>query len=263
MSNFLRPLLQFFERYYVTIYLVILYLTAGYFLLRHSIQAHDTDMWYHLNGGRYFFTHGFPPTDSFFSFLSPPRERPDYFWLFQVLIYKVHELSGYYGLIVLRAVTYLTLITLVLCYLSRGLDRRQHVYVVMLVALYMMVLLHRYLVIRPHIFSYIFIPAFIYLLERPSRKILLLPLLAVFWCNLHGITYPILLLICGSYTCEYLVACKRYRDMPLKQLSQLSVVLALQAFANGISYADPGLKHRTAVRTGAQVDASRSIAIRR
>ena len=239
LSRFYHPLRKVSTQFSL-IYLVALFTAAGYLFLKHPIQAHDTDLWYHLAGGRYFFTHGSPPTDSFFSFLAPARERADYFWLFRVLIYEIHTITGYYGLIVLRAASFLALMAVVTCYLLQRLPARLYFFAAMFVALYMMVFLFRYLVVRPHILSYIFIPLFIYMLDHPSRKIVLLPPLAVLWCNLHGITYPLLMLICGSYACEYLLVGRRFRDLSSKQkwlglIAMALTILAILATPHGLS----------------------------
>ena len=67
------------------------------------ILVQDTDIWYHLNSGRYLWTHLALPHDSFFSFVNPPRPLVDYYWLFQATVYGLFSQFGYYGLIALRA----------------------------------------------------------------------------------------------------------------------------------------------------------------
>ena len=61
----------------------------------------DSDLWYHLSGGRYFFENGEIPSDAYFSFISPEKEWSNYYWLFQIVVYSIHTISGYYGLIIL------------------------------------------------------------------------------------------------------------------------------------------------------------------
>jgi hypothetical protein len=70
-------------------------LAAGfYYLANWPITATDTDLWYHLNGGRYFCETGSVARTSFFSFIEPQRAWVDYYWLFQVLAYQIFSLSG-------------------------------------------------------------------------------------------------------------------------------------------------------------------------
>ncbi len=85
------------ERNYFLFYIIIISAYCIYNLFRWPIMVGDTDLWYHLNGGRYFFNHYSLPKDSFFSFVDPPRKWLDYYWLFQIFVYKIHQYSGYYG----------------------------------------------------------------------------------------------------------------------------------------------------------------------
>jgi tetratricopeptide (TPR) repeat protein len=62
----------------------------------------------------------------------------------------------------------------------------------------------RYFLVRPHTFSYLFIALFIYLLEHKSKAFYFLPLLGILWANVHGIEYPVLILVTSSYTVELL-----------------------------------------------------------
>ena len=102
---------------YFLLYILFLYAYVAYYLVQWPIFAGDTDLWYHLNGGRYILEHGVIPKDSsFFSFMLPPREWVDYYLLFQVLVYKIYTFSGYYGLVSLMALLFLTLISLILAF---------------------------------------------------------------------------------------------------------------------------------------------------
>jgi len=177
-----------------------------YYFSTLSIIAGDTDLWYHLNGGRYILENKSLPKDSYFSFISPPRQWIDYYWLFQVVVYKIYSFSGYYGVIALRAITYITTILLIFFFLSRT-DRNvktpSYLYLAIIFALYSLMLIPRYTLVRPHIFSYLFIAAFVYILEfKPKKGLIILPLLALFWTNLHGVEYPVMILICLAYVTE-------------------------------------------------------------
>ena len=55
-------------------YILFLCAAIAYFYFPWPITAFDTDLWYHLHGGRYIVEHGALPTDSsFISFITPPR----------------------------------------------------------------------------------------------------------------------------------------------------------------------------------------------
>lgn len=197
------------EWLYLVLCLLFLYGASAFYLFQWPIVAVDTDLWYHLNGGRYIVEHHVLPTDSsFFSFIAPPRAWVDYYWLFQVFVYRIHTAFGYPGLIVLRNAAYGALVTAILSYFylarRRG-SNNTSLYLAALFALYMLFLLARYTLVRPHIFSYLFIVVFLLIYEYAPRRAIWLPLVAILWCNLHGAEYPIMLLISGAYVVEYIV----------------------------------------------------------
>jgi len=191
-------------------YVLFLLALTAYYLLNWPIMAGDTDLWYHLNSGRYIFEQMSLPKNSYFSFVAD-REWTDYFWLFQVVAYKVYSVAGYHGLIVLKAVAYLATALLISLYFLRNTgEHRTNLFFMTVILLYFIVLIPRYLLVRPHIFSYMFIAAFLYILEFKPGKAKYLPLLALLWVNLHGIEYPVMILICLAYIIESYI--KRIRS---------------------------------------------------
>lgn len=191
------------ENYYL-LYIIFLFCYVTYYLVQWPVFAGDSDLWYHLNGGRYILEHGTIPKDSsFFSFVEPPREWVDYYWLFQVLVYKIYSFSGYYGLVFLRAVVFIAVLFIIYLILQRGLKNKVDLYTTILLVLCFLLLLPRFHLIRPHIFTYFFIAFSIYLLEFRWKYVFILPIIGVFWANIHGVAYPILLLIVLAYLSEF------------------------------------------------------------
>jgi hypothetical protein len=176
-------------------------------MLAWPIFAGDTDIWYHLNGGRYLFEHGHPPRESFFSFLEPPRPFVDYYWGFQALVYGLYSLGGYHALVVLRALLFLGILSLILLFLFRNESGRQSLLTWPALLFYVAcpLLILRCFLLRPHCTTYLFIILFLYLLEFAPRRAWWLPPLAVLWCNFHGVVYPILFLIAGAYLVDLAV----------------------------------------------------------
>ena len=66
-------------------------------------------------------------------------------------------------------------------------------------------LVGRLTLLRPGNFSYLAIAAFLFALES-RRGLLALPALALVWMNLHGIEWPVMLLILGAYLGEWTLA---------------------------------------------------------
>ena len=185
---------------------VLLCLLNFVFLLCWPITPLGTDLWYHLNGGRYIIEHGAIPQDSFFSFISPSRSWVDYYWLFQVLVYAVHAAWSYTGLIVLSAVVYVMTVTVILRFLlaDQG-DCASRPWFAFLSVLCAMTLLVRDTDFRPHAFTYLCAVTFLYALEYRPRWMAALPLVGWLWSNLHGIMYPVMLVLVGAYAIEDLL----------------------------------------------------------
>jgi hypothetical protein len=96
-----KPGLLFCCLYFAVLLFYCIALTAQL-----PIHAPDTDLWYHLTGGRLFWTTGQLANDATYSFLDPLRRGVDYYWGFQALVYALFERWGYTGLVVLRTILF-------------------------------------------------------------------------------------------------------------------------------------------------------------
>ena len=184
----------------ICIFLVIL---ISYFIFW-PIVGYDTDLWYHLSGGRYFWENGKIPADAFFSYVIPPKAWYDYYWLFQVITYKIFQGLGYHGLIIFRCILFsLTVLFITILFsISRKSGWISVLAGIFLIVAYAMGLTVRELLVRPHLFSYLFIVVFFYILEIKREKIWLLPILGIVWCNIHGIEYPVMIVIILAYLAD-------------------------------------------------------------
>ena len=188
--------------YHLSLILVFFLILIGYFITW-PVVAYDTDLWYHLAGGRYFWQNGSIPGEAFFSYITPAKSWYDYYWLFQVLVFKVFQWAGYHGLIVLRCfLFFLTALFIAFFFVNRHINRRGLLIGVSFLVAYAMAMTIRELLIRPHLFSYLFIVVFLYILELKRDKIWLLPVLGILWSNIHGIEYPVMILILLAYLSE-------------------------------------------------------------
>lgn len=185
------------------LYLGLVAVLTVYFLARASIVAGDTDLWYHLAAGRYIVENGRLPVDSWFSFLEPPRPHTDYYWLFQVVVFAVERVAGYGGLILLRAVlmggTLLVAAHLLLSNRSGSLALWASAAVLTLL---LGILLGR-LLVRPYQCSYLLVLALVSCRELAPGRVALPVLLGVLLANLHGVEYPVFLVVCGAYGAEW------------------------------------------------------------
>ncbi|KPJ75677.1 MAG: hypothetical protein AMJ54_14220, partial [Deltaproteobacteria bacterium SG8_13] len=185
-------------------------LMTVFFFLQWPIMAFDTDLWTHLNGGRYLVEHGKIPDTSFYSFVSPPREIISYSWLFKAFVYEVFRFTGYYGLIALRTLVFTVTLSLIFLVLR---NRRAGIGQTVLFVLCFLLFVDSGEGLRPYNFSFLFITVFLYVLERHPRKAYLLPAVAIVWINFHGIEYPVMMLIVGCYLAAYFIG-RRQQNRP-------------------------------------------------
>jgi len=194
--------LNFFKYYPICLILLFFLLLFGYFIAWPIIIT-DTDLWYHLSGGRYFWQNWEIASNAFFSYVDPPKFWYNYYWLFQVIIFKIFELTDYYGLIALRCLLYFLAALFIYLSFVRQSDNQTEKFLGLFFFISCSILiLQRELIIRPHLFSYIFIVVFLYVLEFKRDKIWVLPLLGIVWSNLHGIEFPVMYLIVFAYLAE-------------------------------------------------------------
>jgi hypothetical protein len=219
----------------VYLYFCLCLLAAAlYHLAIWPIAGTDTDLWYHLNGGRYFCETGSVSRTSFFSFIIPERPWTNYYWLFQVVLFRIFLWSGYTGLIFFRTLLFCATLLTLLFYLCRGKKEGDALlYSSILFVFYVLLFLPRSLPVRPHLFSYLFIVIFLYILEfKPRGARWLLPPLAALWSNLHGVEYPVMLLVLGGYFLEFVRhQMKKHRNTPGSETYVYPFLLVLSAGA--------------------------------
>ncbi|MET0082508.1 MAG: hypothetical protein ABW079_05810 [Sedimenticola sp.] len=192
----------------------LLLLAGAIYQLSYPIVLGDTDMWYHLSDGRYLWQTGDIALKPYFSFVEYEYPFLNHWWLFQGAIYKIHEYTGYYGLVALRALLFFGTGFLVFKCLMSGKEKVENklLFVFILTLLYLFIEFRSYMV-RPYLGTYFFIVLFIYILEFRQALIKWLPILTVIWVNIHGVSWVIAGLICGAYFIEYL-----YRTFYLKHV---------------------------------------------
>ncbi len=191
---------------------ILLAMTIAY-LLSMPVGSGDTDLWYHLNGGRLLWEFDRLPDSAFYSFMDNERGWVNYFWGFQALSYQIHRLTGYEGLILLRVALFGTTVAVLAALLVRPGDRpSQRAWALTLLVLVVLVLVGRTGQIRPHLVSYCMIALFLLILEHRRRWLPALPVLSIAWANLHGVEWPVGALICGAYFLE--AAWRLYRTAP-------------------------------------------------
>lgn len=162
-----------------------------------------SDALWHLNTGRWIWGHGALPTSDPFTYSSMGNldaNRQSYwqhlvlqgYWLAQLFFYAVHAALGMWGLVLLKAMLFVTLYWLVWRAL---LQARVNPLVGLLAVLALPWLLYRYDELRPQIFSFIGVVLVFMILTQALVKLrngiehpldlMVLPFVMLLWANLH------------------------------------------------------------------------------
>jgi len=201
------------ESVYKKMYRMLGFVAIAILFMVIALRAHtniaDLDTWFHLNAGEYIFQHGIPTTEVFSNSVAG-QEWINHEWLWQVLIYSLHQTFGDQGLIFLQA---LIIVTFFLALLLMGFRRDWTLFIVPL--LFLILIAHpKKALMRPDMISLWFSIQFIAILWyffKKSWAIYVLFILQVLWTNMHGffILGPLFILVLlGS---EYI---KRYIPLP-------------------------------------------------
>ncbi len=175
------------ERLNKTARALLLCLTLLLVLIFSVHKVENRDFGWLLKTGEYIYeTHKVPRAD-FYSFTVTGNKYIDSHWLFQLLLFVSYRLLGIVGPTLL--VTGALLVTFLLVYFI-GYDREKYVAASVFTVAAVVIAGERFLA-RPHIVTLLFLAAYFFILERHKRRdtraIFLLPVLQLFWVNMHGL----------------------------------------------------------------------------
>jgi len=179
---------------------ILILITFVLIFLFHTFPLGLSDFWWHLNTGRWIWLHGILPLDDPFLYtsISPPDIRASQilrgYPLFQLLTFGVYSLAGIYALVVLKAVLMTSVYGILWNYMRRN---GMHSILALAIIGVLPLLFFRFDDFRPQIFTFIFVPLVLYVIERfmtneragekTSRGLFFLaPMLMLLWANLHG-----------------------------------------------------------------------------
>jgi hypothetical protein len=189
-------------RIFVTALILLIY---GFYLA-HKIDLTVGDLGRHLKNGQLFFEKGLIPETNLYSYTYPNYPFINHHWGSGVVFYGIHRLSGFFGLSV--ALIVISLVTL-LVFLNLAIKYSSFAVAAPIAVIVLPVLITRYEV-RPELFSYLFCGLFLQILwgykygNLGLGWLFLLPILEVFWVNLHIYFFMGILLI-GTYLFELVV----------------------------------------------------------
>ncbi|MBI2593781.1 hypothetical protein HYW44_04025 [Candidatus Daviesbacteria bacterium] len=170
-------------------------------------QPWDTDLGWHLKYGEHFFKYGEILRTNIYSTEMPGFHWANTGWLSDIITYQIFNLGGFLGLTIAASVV----ITLTFWFFSKayGLNLFEKVIIFPLLAILESPI--NEISFRGQLVSILLLGVLMYLLIKTGKKrqIILVPLLFVFWINLHGqfiLGLAILFLFAGLRILENLLS---------------------------------------------------------
>jgi len=214
-------------RFLITSLLLII-VFIGFF---HPVNAINDDLGRHLKLGEIIIqTHSIPKTN-LLSYTYPNSPFINHHWLPEVIYSIIFQSSGVNGLLILNTLLILLSFGLIVLFAYK---RFGGIVTIFCSLLYIPIFFGR-TEVRPESFSFLFLSLFIIILykfrERFTRLIFLIPLMELFWVNMH-IYFPIGIFLVQFFFLDYLFL-KQFKVS--KQTLTIFSVLILTAIATLIN----------------------------
>ncbi len=145
------------------------------------------DFGWHLKAGEYICSNRTIPKTDIFSYLAQGNKWVDSHWLFQCVLFLFYNISGVLGSIILR--TLVVLVTFLFLFFT--IYKKEYYPVSIIFCLLALFLSLQRFLLRPEIFSFLFLSIFFYFLENysehPRLSLIIIPFCQILWVNMHGL----------------------------------------------------------------------------
>lgn len=151
--------------------------------------SNEDDMFWHLSTGRYILEHKVIPSTDVFSYTTLGQEWIPFEWGWDVISYYLYSISGFTGISILNSLLYLIIFSVIFLVLRKfGLSYP----IIFLFLIFFLFGIFDRIIIRPHVFSYLFIILIIsifilnkYFNRTNIRLFYFLPFIFLLWVNIH------------------------------------------------------------------------------
>ena len=163
-------------------------LIAAIFIYLFSVNEADPDIWGHLKFGQDIFTTLSVPRHDFYSYSSYGANWFNHEWLSELIFYLIFKFAGSIGLVLFKYFMG-TVVTFLVCK-SVYINTKSKYLRIIFIAL-SLPLIGCGFTIRPQIFTYVFFTLLLFLIEGYEKnqrtwRLYFIPLIFLFWVNLHG-----------------------------------------------------------------------------
>lgn len=213
------------------IFVLILLIGWFIFLTTTRIDLITTDLGRHLKTGELIFKRQLPIYNNFYSYTNPNFPVINHHWGSGFIFFLIQKVSGFFALSVFYLL--LNLITFLLFF--RLAQKNAGFGLAVLTSIFAIPLIAERKEIRPEIFSYFFSALFFWILWHFKNKslswrwLLILPLLEIFWVNLHIYFFlgPVLI---GVFLFEVVIL-KIFRTQAKSEVKELILIFILTIFS--------------------------------
>lgn len=173
---------------------VILFLTVFIISL---FKIYESDAFWHLKAGEYIVKNLTIPSTDPFTLNGESKQWVNTYWLFEVISYLIYKLTGFSGLILLKATMSAGIFVIIFnAIILTGVSPS----IAFTIIIPFLAIFRERLLIRPDIFSYLFIALYFYIFFlfkfHKINKLHLLPIIMLFWTNIHsGAFFGVILLL--------------------------------------------------------------------
>jgi hypothetical protein len=199
----------------------------------------DADYFWHLKTGEFILTHQHIPPGDIFSYTLPGKEWVLHEWLFEVILSTLHKVGS--SILVNLFVSISGTLIFILLYKISSIFI-QKPYLALFTSTLFWPIIGMGLSPRPQILSYLFFSIYVYLIVRFKKNpqyspFYLLPLLMVFWVNLHGgfvigLGFLLLCILSEYKSISYRGKISRYYEQGFKKLQFFTLLTFAASLCN-------------------------------
>ena len=188
----------------------------------------DGDTYWHLAAGRWIVEHGVVPGTDPFSHSMPEAPWTAHEWLSELVLYGVHRLGGWAGLVVLGALSFAATVA----YLMRFLMKRMEPVHALLFTVFGGLMALTHLLARPHVLAWPLLVVWVAMLvdaveQRRSPPWWMLGLM-VLWANLHG-SFTLGIALAAALSVDAVISAPRGQRVDIARRWAAFVVLCVLA----------------------------------
>jgi len=151
------------------------------------IKLIDMDLWFHMKSGEIILERGRFLYEDIFSYTAAGNLWLYHEWLFGIITFKVYSLFGASGLVLGKSI--ILSLAFFIIYKDSRLRGTNSGFALFILILAVFAARFRFTA-RPHIFMFLFVPLFIYIIDlyrlKEKNYLWLLPLSGLLWANIHG-----------------------------------------------------------------------------